>query len=335
MRHRVAFLLLLSAGCGGIASKAGPGAAPDVSVPAQPPPPNPPVAATAWNTLDAEGPVTALVATKDSVCWTSFTKGNPSSSLVACASKSDGHRVEFLRDTNLHPGLAASPSDLYWSTDIDATIDRAPLAGGAPSHVVTTKGPHDRFVLARGTLYWLVDGGFGSILFASGVGAEPSEIANFGPGYAQLLAVLDYTVYDFPVAYAYGAGPSFCFGVQQLRVGSGQAPQALSKGNCSYPTDLAADTAYVYWSSEDRSLHWVPRQGGDEHVEPNAGWGALATWQGLAYLADMPGGRVLRARPTEGALDVLQGGLAGVTRIAVDDSGIYVGVGTTIRRFLL
>jgi hypothetical protein len=287
--------------------------------------------ATQWDSLDAEGPVTALVTTKDSVCWTSFSKGVHSSSLVACASKANGHRVELVRDANVHPGLAAGGDYLYWSTDITATIDRAPLAGGAPSPVVTTKGPHGRFVLARSTLYWLVDGGIGSILFAGGVGTEPSEVANLGPGNTNLLAVLDYTVYDYPLAYAYGAGPSFGIGIQQLRVGSGQAPVALATDNCSSPTDLAADTGYVYWSCQDGTLRWVPRRGGDEHVEPNVGWGSLATWQGLGYLADALGGRVLRARPADLKLDVLESGLNGMTKIAVDDSGIYVGVGTTIR----
>jgi hypothetical protein len=63
------------------------------------------------------------------------------------------------------------------------------------------------------------------------------------------------------------------------------------------------------------------------------GFGFIATLHGFAYVTDVPGGRVLRASPAQGKVDVLQSGLVGVTKIAVDDSGVYVGVGRSIRRF--
>jgi hypothetical protein len=225
-----------------------------------------------------------------------------------------------------------------------ATIDGAPLGGGAPEqpeHVVTTKGPHGRFVALRDVFYWLVDSGNGSILFAGGPGVEgieASEIANVGPSDPDLLAINEYTVYDYDRVFVFGSG------VELLRMGSGEAARTISSGSCFYPTDLAAETPantptgaqHVYWSCEDGTLHWVAQNTQEaEHVEKNAGWGFIAPWRGIAYATDVAGGRLLRASPAEGKVVVLQTGLDGVTKIAVDDSGVYVGVGTSIRRFAL
>jgi hypothetical protein len=245
-----------------------------------------------------------------------------------------------LRDALVHPGLAVWSDHLYWSTEMTATIDGAPLAGGTPEPVVTSKGPHGRFAVLRGSFYWLVDGGSGSILFAGGpggAGVNATEIANVGPSDPDLLAINEYTVYDYARAFVFGNG------VELLRMGSGDAPQPLS-GSCFYPTDLAADTAadtrsstqYVYWSCQDGTLHWIPQiKAGAEHVEQHAGWGFIAPWGGFAYVTDVPGGRVLRASPTDGNVTVVHAGLADVTKVAVDDSGLYVGVGTSIRHFAL
>jgi hypothetical protein len=331
MKTFTSSLALLSAvaGCGGVASTASDPAAPYVPAsPSQSPSPSQPVDSAStpgWSPIDAGGDVGALITTRGDVCWTSFRSGNPSSSLVACAAKSDGHRTEFLRDGLVHPSLAASGTDLFWSTEMTATIDRAPLGGGEPTPVVTTKGPHDRFLLLRGTLYWLVDGGSGSILFAAGTDGAPSEVANVGPSDPDLLAIEEYSVYDYARAFVFGNG------VQRLRLGSTDPPEQVA-GNCFYPLDLVASGGFVLWSCEDRTIHWAPEMGGAEHVEPNAG-GYLATWQGLAYAADEVGGRVLRIDPTTNAVDVLQTGLSRPSRIAVDDSGVYVADGTTIQRF--
>jgi hypothetical protein len=247
----------------------------------------------------------------------------------------------MLRDALVHPGLAVWSDHLYWSTDMTATIDRAPLGGGAPEPIVSTKGPHGRFVVLREMAYWLVDGGDGSILFAGGPGVEgfqPTPIANVGPSDPDLLAINEYTVYDYDRVFVFGSG------VELLRMGSGESPRTIS-ASCFYPTDLAAETPtdtpsgeqHVYWSCEDGTLHWVSQvfTQQPEHVEHETGWGSIAPWRGAAYVTDIPGGRLLRASPTESKVAVLQTGLQGVTKVAVDDSGVYVGVGTSIRHFAL
>jgi hypothetical protein len=271
----------------------------------------------------------ALVTTPHSVCWTSFSDGNPPSSLVACAAKDDGHVTEFLRDRLAHPGLVANATDLFWSTDVTASIDRAPLGGGAPTPVVTTNGPHGRFLLVRGTLYWLVDSAAGSSLFAAGTDGVPSEVANVGQSDTDLLAIDDYSVYD------YAHGFFFRNSVERLRIGSGDPPENVA-GHCFYPVDITVGGGYVVWSCAEEALHWAPQiQSGAEHLEHGAGFGFLATWRELVYATTPYGGRVLRIDPATSKVDVVAAGLTGLTRIAVDDSGIYVGVGRMIRRVSL
>ena len=345
MNSRVAVFSLLVTGCGGLVTTAtdsaeGPSPGPAGSSSPAPGSSPPPSSAPSWSAIDAEGPVTAIVTTKDSVCWSSFSKPSPTTSLVACAGKSDGHRTELLRDALVHPGLAVGSGQLYWSTDMTATIDRAPLGGGVPEPVVTTKGPHGRFVVLHDMAYWLVDSGNGSVLFALDagvVGSQPAEVANVGPSDPDLLAIDEYTAYDFDRVFVFGDG------VELLRMGSGESPRPLSAA-CFYPTDLAAETPadtptgdrHVYWSCQDGTLHWVSQDTAEpEHIEHDTGWGFIAPWHGVAYVADVSGGRVLRASPAESKIDVLQTGLVGVTKIAVDDSGVYVGVGTSIQRFAL
>ncbi len=118
--------------------------------------PSPSGPLTATSAIDAGGQITALTTPNAHVCWTSFLGGPRPASLVACVSKSDGQRVEYLRDSLVHPALAVVGDEIFWSTEKTATIDRAPLAGGAPTPFVTKQGPHGRFVVARSTFYWMV-----------------------------------------------------------------------------------------------------------------------------------------------------------------------------------
>ena len=74
---------------------------------------------------------------------------------------------------------------------------------------------------------------------------------------------------------------------------------------------------------------------GAEHVERDVGFGKIAVHRGLAYVTDTSRGVVRRVRASDGAVDVLQTGIDRAYQIAVDDSGIYVGSGTSIRRFAL
>ncbi len=282
--------------------------------------------AVGWDRVDAEGEVMALTTAPEHVCWSSFSAKGATRSLVGCARKSDGVRTDFLRDGLTHPGIAASADQLYWSTESTATIDRAALSGGPAVTVVSKSGPHGHFVLLDGALYWLVDGGGGSVLFSATSGAAPVQIKNIGPGDAELLSMVDYSAYAWPLAFSFGAG------VVRTHAHDGDAPAQLS-GVCFYPTDLQADSEFVYWSCQDRTLHWIAQTGGAEHVEHDAGYGSIALWQGVAYVTDVNGGRVLRVHPRDGKVDVLQTGLPQPYKIAADDSGIYVGAGGAILHF--
>ena len=321
-------VLLAAAGCGAsvgspTASDApppGPASA-SVGVPAAPAPD-----ALA---IDTEGRVGALVTTKTSVCWTSFRADAPRTSLVACSGKNDGKRAELVRDTFVHPGLAAIGEELYWSTDVTASIEHAPASGGAPAPFVTKSGPHGRFVVTRGAFYWTVDAGQQqNVLFTASAGSPPTEAATLGGASEDLLAVVEYTVYDRPVAFWFGNG------VQRVHTGSEQVPERVA-GDCFYPVDLAADSERAYWSCEDGAFHWVDWRGGAEHVERDAGWGDITTFEGAAYVVDGVRRRVLRLRPSTSTLEVVKTGLDEPTQIAVDESGLYVGERRTIRHYSL
>jgi|GEM_PF-5733271 len=316
-----ALVFLVATGCGG--SVADPSAPPqNVQPPSTPTSPTP-----SWDQLDVEGDVQALATNPSRVCWSSFAPKGPTS-VVACARKIDGRRVELQRDSFVHPAVAASVENVYWSTDITATIERSPVAGGAVTPVVTTAGPHSRFVLVKDSVYWLVDGGAGSLLFSASASgkAPPAKVANLGPGDADLLSVVDYTVYDYPLVFSFGAG------VQRTHANEG-APKEMLSGGCFYPTDLAADAEHVYLSCQDDTLHWIA--GGAEHVERDVGYGKIAIHRGLAYVTDTRHGVVRRVRANDGKVDVLQTGIDRAYHIAVDDSGIYVSSGSVIRRFPL
>ena len=312
-------------GCGG---SVGDGGAPPGA--SQPPPSVPPPSATTsppptWEHLDLEGEVQALTTSPSSVCWSSY-EPKALTSVVACASKSDGRRTELVRDALVHPAIAASAEHLYWSTEMTAMIERAPLAGGAVTPIVAKSGPHGHFVLLKESVYWLVDGGAGSVLFSASAngGGSPDKVANLGPGDADLLSIVDSTVYALPLVFSFGAG------VQRTHAQEG-APKETLAGVCFYPTDLEADAEHVYWSCQDGTLHWMA--GGAERVERDVGYGKIALHRGLAYVTDTNRGVVRRVRASDGAVDVLQTGIDRAYHIAVDDSGIYVGSGTSIRRF--
>ena len=320
-------LLAAMMGCGGSVGDAG--APPGAS---QPPPNVPPPSATtsprpAWEHLDLEGEVQALTTSPGSVCWSSYESKAPTS-VVACAGKVDGRRTELVRDALVHPAIAASAEHVYWSTEMTATIERAPLAGGDVTPVVTKSGPHGRFVLLKDSVYWLVDGGAGSVLFSASANGSlsPAKVANLGAGDADLLSIVDSTVYALPLVFSFGAG------VQRTHAQEG-APKETLAGGCFYPTDLEADAEHVYWSCQDRTLHWMAD--GAEHVEHDVGYGKIAIHRGLAYVTDTGSGVVRRVRASEGAVDVLQTGIDRAYHIVVDDSGIYVSSGKSIRRFPL
>lgn len=286
-------------------------------------------AAATNNGFPTEGEVQALATSKDKVCWSSFSAGAPRTSVVACANKRNGKRTELVRDTLVHPGLAVSGSDVYWSSEMTATIDRAPLVGGPASPFVTTKGPHGRFVVARGSFYWTVDAGQqGTQLLTATGTSSPTKLVSLGAVDPGLLAVVEYTVYDHPVAFWFGNG------VRHVSTGGNEPPEQLS-GGCFYPSDLAADSEYAYWSCEDRTFHWAAWRGGKEHVEHDAGFGQIATFGGAAYVTDVLGGRILRARAADGVLEVVRTGLDQPSWIAVDESGIYASERGRIRRYPL
>jgi hypothetical protein len=320
-------LLAAMTGCGG--SIGDPGAPPG---PSQPPLNVPPPSATtspppSWEHLDLEGEVQALTTSPGRVCWSSY-EPKALTSVVACASNADGRRTELVRDALVHPAIAASAEHVYWSTEMTAMIERAPLAGGAVTPVVTKSGPHGRFVLQKDSVYWLVDGGAGSVLFSASANGDgsPAKVANLGPGDADLLSVVDDTVYAFPLVFSFGAD------VQRTRAQEG-APKETLAGSCFYATDLEADAQHVFWSCQDRTLHWMAA--GAEHVERDVGYGKIAIHRGLAYVTDTSRGVVRRVRASDGAVDVIQTGIDRAYHIAVDDSGIYVGSGKSIRRFPL
>ena len=278
-----------------------------------------------WERLDLEGEVQALTTSPGSVCWSSYEPKAPTS-VVACASKVDGRRTEVVRDALVHPAIAASAEHVYWSTEMTAMIERATLAGAAVTPVVAKSGPHGHFVLLKDSVYWLVDGGAGSVLFSAPAngGGSPEQVANLGAGDADLLSIVDSTVYALPVVFSFGAG------VQRTHAQKG-APKETLSGVCFYPTDLEADAEHVYWSCQDSTLHWMAA--GAEHVERDVGYGKIAIHRGLAYVTDTNHGVVRRVRASDGAVDVLQTGIDRAYHIAVDDSGIYVSSGTSIRRF--
>src|SRR5262245_27721261 len=139
MRHRfLPVLVAVAAACGGQSA----------STPIDPPSPAPPRPERPGWPVDAEGVVQSITTTATRVCFSSFAP-DARKSLIACADKTSGKRTDLLRDGLVHPAVVAVRRDLLWSTEMTATIDRAPIDGGVVSPVVSKKGPHGRFRVVR------------------------------------------------------------------------------------------------------------------------------------------------------------------------------------------
>lgn len=297
---------------------------------------NPVADAPGPTTFETGSPIVAIATSPTHVCWTSFAREPQTASVVACASKSDGRVVALARDALVHPWLALSGGEVFWSTEVTATIERASVTGGSPAPFVTKSGPHGRFVLQNTTAYWLVDGGAGAVLFSASTGpgshsGESARVANLGPADPDLLAVDDHTVYDYATAY------TFANGVVQTKLATSSAePTKLSQG-CFYPVALLFDAGRVLVSCQDGTFHSVSlgKNGvPDERVLTGIGGGPLAAkGDGRAYVTAYPGGTVRRVNLETGSADTIASDLKSPTAIAVDESGVYVGDGSTIRRF--
>ncbi len=172
-------------------------------------------------------------------------------------------------------------------------------------------------------------------------GHEPSFVAKFTAADPDLIAIDAHPLYAYPLdvypVYEYPLAFTFSNGVRKTRLDQAATPEPLSSG-CFYPTDLAIDRDYVFWSCQDGTFRWVGRRGGTdatEHVERGVGSGWIAPspeMDGVVYVTDAAGGRVRRLRTGNQKWDVLAEGLDRPTKIAVDDSGVYVGDGHTIRK---
>jgi hypothetical protein len=287
--------------------------------------------------FETTGPVLALATNASHVCWTTSARGATPVSVVACASKADGRVRELVRDGLVHPWVAMTSGEVFWSTEMTATIERASVAAGAPVPFVTKAGPHGRFVVTGLTAYWLVDGGAGATkLFSAWAGtsdddAEPTTlVADLGAVDPELLAVDDYSVYAYPIAYTFGGG------VVRSRIAAPYPERGPVSRSCSRPADLVVDRRRVLMSCQDGTFHWISMSGDKaplERVLTGVGWGRIAAdGDGRAYVTDYAGGQVRRVDLESGAVDVVATGLKDPTAIAVDDSGVYVSDGTSIRR---
>jgi hypothetical protein len=146
----------------------------------------------------------------------------------------------------------------------------------------------------------------------------PDTVADLANGASSDLAIDDSGIY-------YTAGSVY-------RVGrEGGASQRISD-TCFYPVGVALDATSAWFTCQDGTLRRVPKAGGATTTIAQVGWGALAVSDDAVFLADSPGGRVLRIPKAGGDPVMLAAGLDAPSRILIDTQSVWVTTRTTLQR---
>jgi hypothetical protein len=144
-------------------------------------------------------------------------------------------------------GLAVDETYIYFGTNQNPNIYRMPIAGGAPTLLVTKGGVQETedIVLVGSTLYWTTNSGQ-NVLMAPKTGDTATVVSKT----EQIPYGIASNGTDVFWANHYQAANSIG---HALVAGGGKNPIISGSPQVVYPTYVAADATYVYWGNAGQS----------------------------------------------------------------------------------